>query len=739
MDAGNFLISKTVLGQYTCCKNTGPVNISGLSDWALYNASTDVNMNSHIIYNVHGIDFSANAILNGSGLIINLSNINGSTTDVWFRNISAQNISANNMTISTINGHSLMSYTDEWAIHPAITNVDMSNNRISNISGIYFSDGSSYIAQTASIEIYSNDDVVIRTLSNDIIIDNSGIRLNAPQINASGAILYVGDISTQSFYTVSGIIDSLSVSSLSVGDISSQSIATHNISTQSFYTVSGIIESLSVSSLSVGDISSQRIATQNISTQSFYTVSGIIDSLSVSSLSVGNINASLLSISADSINVLNSRFLVSSLIASNDIESNTIHSNSIITNTVNNGIPYTTVNPQPFTAIYTTAGGIHGRILYVDISYGSDASAISIGKYLYPFNTLEQALAQSSAGDTIYLYPGVHTLSAPITIQKNISIRGTSVQTTFINYAATTSTALITIEASSRIEDVTINLISSTPALTLVGIDLSASSNIFKLRTAVLNISTTDISSTIIGVRSSGTNSTTYGSSDALRSSTINVDGAGSSLVRCIYVTGANRISARDVNMYAAGATTNAIAAEVVNASGVLYLRSCSCFGTKADISQPIGTIYLGSTDLVHSNANSYDFTTLFSPINVIYGTIGNISTDTYYLLPGTYGASDLHVINAGYITPSQCCVHHMSIMIQTNMNGSTAVFTLQKNGVDISGFSLSIPSGSPAGTYNTSNISMNFAKNDKISIKMIVLNSGLNNGQHPIVDLSIY
>ena len=420
-----------------------------------------------------------------------------------------------------------------------------------------------------------------------------------------------------------------------------------------------------------------------------------------------------------------------------DLSSNIISTASITAPLVNGGIPYTTVYPPPYTVTVLPTQP-HNGILYVDLSFGDDASANATGRYLYSYKTFAAALAAAVPGDTLYLLPGTYNLSAGIIVPNNVSIRGLNVQTTTITATPTVSTTLLTIGQNTRIEDITLTLTSATPGITLVALDFSGSSTTSKLRNAVVNVTSSDTSSNVIGVRSSGTTSLAYSPSDAMRGCTINVNSVGSTFVRGIYVTGANRFSARDINIYADGLGNNSIGCEMANASGVLYVRNSSVYGVKADISRPIGTLYVGATELVNSNANGYDFDTMLSPINVIYGTRGNLGAGTYYLLPGTYAESDILDPSNAFRMPNQACIHGMSVIVQKGITGAGGVFTLQKNGVDVSGFTVTLPTNFTAGTYDSNNVSASFAKGDRVAIKA-VLASNWNGGQHPIVDLSIY
>jgi hypothetical protein len=607
----------------------------------------------------------------------------------------------------------------EWSQWPAKTHVNVSGNRLLNVSGIQFSDGT-YIGHGSSFDISSTETIKITAP----LLQTSAI--SVATVNGGTPYTSVNIPPHPSIWSIYGASQNVSLSGYSITNVNDISVITVNGGTPyttvqppphpSTWSTYGATQNVSLSGYSITNVNDISASTINGGTP--YTTSNpqpqdgtwnnyrATNNISLSGHSITNVN-------------------------------------DISASTINGGTPYTTANVQP---ALVTAGFAHSRTIYVDASYGNDTIAAAAGRYSHPYKTVEAATAAAVAGDTVLVFPGTYTLSAPITIKTGTSIRGISVQTTTLQYTASSDTILINAGPSTRIEDLTINLTSTTSNLTLIGVDFSGSSTSSKLRTAVVNVSTVDTSSTVIGVRSSGTTSIVYASSDAVRSSTINVNAQEDSVVRGLYCTGPNRISLRDVNIYADGGSNNAIGVEIISPSGVIYLRSCSCFGTKADISQPVGKIYLGSTDLVNSNANGYDFTTIFSPVNMIYGMYGknaNIAIGTYYLYPGTWSDDYLTVSGAGFITPSQICIHHMSVLIKGSIpTGATLIATLQKNMIDVSGMVVTIPAQSLQGTYNInngSNKSQHYMAGDKITIKVEVSGAVISTTVAPIVDLSVY
>ena len=123
-------------------------------------------------------------------------------------------------------------------------------------------------------------------------------------------------------------------------------------------------------------------------------------------------------------------------------------------------------------------------------------------------------------------------------------------------------------------------------------------------------------------------------------------------------MNGANRFASRDVNFFATGATDDdAIGAETTNSSAYLELKTSSLFGTKADISQTAGTIFIAhGTDMINNNANGYGFDTSYRANNIQFGAVGDfrvsgggLATNQVYLMPGTLPTQSL-LSNINYI-----------------------------------------------------------------------------------------
>ena len=291
-------------------------------------------------------------------------------------------------------------------------------------------------------------------------------------------------------------------------------------------------------------------------------------------------------------------------------------------------------------AKYSTFGG---NVLVVDQVYGNDSLAAE-DPFNRPFLTLTAALTKATSGMCVYLMAGAY--QGPITIPNGVAIRGISTQVVSINALNVTSaTTLVTMGTQTRLEDVTLNL-SSSANVNLIGVDFpSGTPQTAKMRTMVVNVTSTATGlCAITGVRSAGTSSTVISSANAIRASTINVFPNGTGVNRGILVSAGNRFAIRDVNVFISGAGANNVGVETTHADAVCELKisTISSITTNVDqtqhhdINRPLGSIVLTGTDLYHNDANGNSFTTTQEPANLFFGIIGNPGTDRrYYLIPG--------------------------------------------------------------------------------------------------------
>jgi hypothetical protein len=318
--------------------------------------------------------------------------------------------------------------------------------------------------------------------------------------------------------------------------------------------------------------------------------------------------------------------------------------------------------------------GLTGNLLRVDSVYGNDTLAAS-NPYLNSFKTIESALSNVSANQTIYVYPGTYNLSTGITLPSTISLRGVSLQNVIIQMLNVSSnTTLLTMGENTRVEDVTLKLTSSEHH-TLKGIVYPGTTSVTaKLRTCVVSVDNSSASYTgssdVYGVECSGTGTLSEASFsfNCLKGSTVNVVSNGGGKKRGILVSNTNIVTTRDLNVYVAppinvsssgsyvGVETNdssnlgsiQMRATTVGVkkplSGNSYSASDILQTTPSTITDPT---YLASpgiqigpgTDLVTKSAGGKSFTTYVYPTTVYFGLKGNIingGSSNAYMWPGT-------------------------------------------------------------------------------------------------------
>lgn len=316
-----------------------------------------------------------------------------------------------------------------------------------------------------------------------------------------------------------------------------------------------------------------------------------------------------------------------------------------------------------------------GNVLRVDAINGNDATASPGGS---PYLTVQAAVSAASSGQTVWILPGTYTLTGGITIPNGVSLRGLSVQTVTVQYTATANTTLVTMGENTRVEDMTLKLLSS-GHYTLKGLVFPGNTAVTaKLRTCVVTIDNSGASSggtsTVYGVEFSGTGTLAAGSFsfNSLKGSTINVFSNGGGNKRGVIVTGTNVSSMRDMNVYVAAPTNTASTGSYVGvetnngATGAVQLRATTVgvkvpgvgeSYTASDILQTtpptvVDPTYLASpgiqigpgVDLVTKTAGGKPFSTYVYPTIVYYGLRGSLKdggSSNAYMWPGTQGASN--------------------------------------------------------------------------------------------------
>jgi hypothetical protein len=315
-----------------------------------------------------------------------------------------------------------------------------------------------------------------------------------------------------------------------------------------------------------------------------------------------------------------------------------------------------------------------------------------------------------------------------------VALRGANVQTVIIQQLNTTSnTTLLTMGSNCRVEDITFNL-TSTSNVNLTGVDWpSGTPLVSKLRTAVVNVTSSGTgSNTIVGMLSAGSSATTYSASDAARSCTISVDASSSGPIRGLYVTGSNWFGMRDVNVNTRGTGSNIVGVETTNAGAYASIKHSSIRGGDAstnhfDINRTAGEVLLGSVDLVNNTANGNSFSVTTEGAVTHFGTTGNFTNGTtYYLVPGFVRQGDLPASYFGIPVTQNMILFSGTFQSSPALAVGTSVkLTAYKNNV-ATDMSMTIVAGATLSSNTTQ--SVDFRRGDTFDFRMVPSGGNLNN-----------
>lgn len=402
------------------------------------------------------------------------------------------------------------------------------------------------------------------------------------------------------------------------------------------------------------------------------------------------------------------------------------------------------------------ASPLMGNTIVVDQVYGNDATGAVGG---LPFQTVGAAVSYLNAlasipagGITIWVLPGTYTLSAGIVVRASCSLRGLSVQTTRISWAASVpggTATLLTMGENSRVEDLTFTLTSTNATTNLVGVNTpGASSTNSKLRTAVVTVNNSTLAvgttTNVYGIldNGAGTIGPASFSFNFTRGVTVNVFSNGGGVKRAVIVTTANDITFRDTNFYVAApvdaaSTGSYVGVETTNNDADAEFRTCSISGpstaggyTGSDILQTAPTvgvitnrgIQLGpGCDLINKTAGGKPFTTYVTPTTIVYGLQGNINDAVRYYWPGVQNTAD--ATQVFYRFQQKSILQGMSINLRVAPGGANAVVvTVLKSTTGVIGSGVATVMTATISGANMSatqyGVSVDFAQNEYLAVQ---------------------
>jgi len=373
-----------------------------------------------------------------------------------------------------------------------------------------------------------------------------------------------------------------------------------------------------------------------------------------------------------------------------------------------------------------------GNTLIVDGVYGNNTTAAA-DPTRYPFLTINSALSNVTSGQTVFVRPG--TYNEKITVPNGIALRGANTQTVTVQQLNTTSnTTLLTMGSNCRVEDMTFTMTSASN-VNLTGIDWPSGTPLTsKLRTMVLNVTSSGTgANTIVGMLSAGSSATTYTASDATRGITVNVDASSTGIVRGLYLTGSNWFAIRDTNINARGSSSNIVGVETTNAGSYASLKYSTIRGgdhiaqpMNYDINRTAGNILLGSVDLVNNSANGNSFSITTEGAITQYGITGNVQNGTtYFLVPGYSTVNNLPISRFPIPVTQNMIVFsgtfQSGIAVPT---GQSVKLSVYKNDA-ITDMSMTLL----AGTTLASNVtqSVDFSRGDLLDIRLLPTGGTMN------------
>ncbi|PEF60673.1 hypothetical protein [Bacillus cereus] len=343
-----------------------------------------------------------------------------------------------------------------------------------------------------------------------------------------------------------------------------------------------------------------------------------------------------------------------------------------------------------------------------------------------PFRTINGAItainAAGTSGILIFVFPGFY--DETITIPAGNYLRGISAGAVIIRKQnVIENTTLLTMGENTRVEDISL-LLTSSSHVVLKGVSFpGTTSQTSRLRSVIITVDNSTASSAgssnVIGIHSFGTGLPDE-SASIIRTVTATVRSSGMGIKRTLLIdSNVNFMRCRDINFTCTNVGSGSgsyIGAEVNQVGAQLTIRMGSIQGTTADISQTVGTLNVGTTNLINSNANSLSFNAVQQPAMIIWADPGSLPNGaTRFYRPGTASVSTTEVfirLNQKAVIKS-LGVRALSGPGGTNIN----TWTIRKNGVDTL-LTVSL-TGTQVSNVNSGS-SVSFQAGDSISLKVV-------------------
>jgi hypothetical protein len=401
-----------------------------------------------------------------------------------------------------------------------------------------------------------------------------------------------------------------------------------------------------------------------------------------------------------------------------------------------------------------------GNTIIVDSVNGNDSSGSLNGVAFKTVNAAINYISSSSlAGVTVWIAPATYTLTSGFTIPSGCSLRGLSTQTTKLVLTGSNpggTVTMLTMGENTRVEDLSLQFVSTNTTTNLVGILLSGTAGTTsKLRTAVLTVDNSSITASantsVYGIYSSGSAGIAPSdfSFNFTRGVTVNVFSNGGGNKRGVYGGSSDVVTFRDTNIYvkaptSALSTGSYVGIESTNASSSLQFRTTSISGpttsgsyTGSDILQTtpgsgfINTgIQLGpGCDLINKTAGGKPFTTYVTPTTLTYSLNRNIPNGHHYLWQGVQTSADTTEVY--YRFQQKSILQGMSANMRVaagGANGFTITILKSTTGLVGSGVATAMSASITGDSKSTTNYvcSVDFGIGEYLGVKLSSTNPGL-------------
>ena len=409
--------------------------------------------------------------------------------------------------------------------------------------------------------------------------------------------------------------------------------------------------------------------------------------------------------------------------------------NLINVNTIN-GSAY----PPPYLPPLPT-----GNTLTVDTVYGDDTNAV-LNPFSVPFKTIKAAMNAATTGQNVRVVAGTYTFTEGLVMQAGVSLTGASTQCVVLSWLnatvslpATTAT-MITMAAGCRIENVTINLSSSTVNLT--GIQFPVGTSLTsKIRSSVVNVTYTGgVNKTVLGLLSDGAESydtKVFNSVDAIARSTLNVTSNSTGNTKGVSLTAKNRFGIRESVINVTGSGFNVVGVETSAIDAYCSIKTSTVNGTSTstavgtiqyDINRAStsSTILLGFTDLVNNNANGNSFSVVTVASTTTFGVFDGLRNGVLNLVPGTIDKNT--TVPTFEIPIVQNMVLFSGVVRFTgSLVGHTVTFNAYKNAIVAPVFTI-VMTNTTGGTVLEDQKSVDFNKGDTY-YATVTSNSNISSG----------